>query len=191
MDWGACDGLCWTFFSVGTYSKVIITRMKVTLYLPLIIFLILGIFFFRALQHDPKILPSALIGQAMPSFTLPTLDNSKLISQQDLPKERFLLNVWASWCHSCAQDHEAINNFAAHNNLKIVGLNYKDDVGSAQNWLQQKHNPYAMIIFDNNGELALDLGVYGVPETFYVENNIIKKRVTGPLSADKLQELIA
>ncbi|MGH1462433.1 MAG: DsbE family thiol:disulfide interchange protein [Neptuniibacter sp.] len=139
------------------------------LFLPLVIFLGMGVFLYRGLQLDPTELPSALLNKPFPEFQLPSLyDPEQLLSASDLKGEPALVNVWATWCPSCKQEHAQLNKIKAEG-YKVIGINYKDDRQKAQIWLQKYLDPYAENIFDENGRLGLDLGVYGAPETYVID----------------------
>ena len=154
--------------------------MKKFLYfLPVLLFMVLGIFLFRGIQMDPSEMPSALIGKPVPAFSLPTLAGDKKISDLDLRGQVTLINVWATWCVSCRMEHPYLITLA-QNGLRIVGLDYKDDDQQAKQWIQQLGNPYALVITDKTGGLGLDLGVFGAPESFLLDKNgIIRYKRVG------------
>jgi cytochrome c biogenesis protein CcmG/thiol:disulfide interchange protein DsbE len=137
-------------------------------------------------------LPSPLIGKPMPTFTLPVLGQPEaVISNTDLLGEPFLLNVWASWCVTCRVEHPVIEELAESGQLKIVGLNYRDDPADAQAWLQQFGNPFALIVADEAGRTAIDFGVYAAPESFLIDarGNIVFKQI-GALTMEVVNEEI-
>lgn len=143
---------------------------RLKLFLPLIIFIILGSIFYIMLSddYDPKSLPSALLGKTVPAFELLNLHNETMLTEKDLPKQAYLLNVWATWCITCRVEHPFLNKLKSEG-IIIVGLDYKDDKTKAQQWLKDLHDPYAMVLFDKAGSMGLNLGVYGAPETFLVD----------------------
>lgn len=154
--------------------------------IPIILFVLLSFFLWRGLSLDPHHLPSVQIGRQVPSFHLPELahPNVVLASQQLLHGHVVLLNVWASWCSACIEEQEFLLQLA-QNGVVIYGLNYKDDSSSAQQWLQQWGNPYKKIFSDRQGSAAIDLGVYGAPETFVVDKQgIIRYRHAGVMTQD-------
>jgi cytochrome c biogenesis protein CcmG/thiol:disulfide interchange protein DsbE len=162
-------------------------------WLPLGVFAILVGFFFKGLTLDPTEQPSALIGQPVPAFELPDLNTGQLLSRDMLPKEPFLLNVWASWCITCQVEHPYLTKLSEQ--MPVVGLNYKDTETAAKNWLQKLGDPYALQIFDPTGRLGLDLGVAGAPETFLVDaNGVIQLRIQGEVNdrvfAQKIQPML-
>ncbi len=139
------------------------------LFIPLVIFLGMGVFLFRGLQLDPTELPSALLDKPMPQFQLTSLYNAEeIVTEADFKGEPALVNVWATWCPSCKQEHAQLNSIKAEG-YKVIGINYKDDRQKAQIWLQKYLDPYATNVFDDKGRLGLDLGVYGAPETYVID----------------------
>lgn len=159
--------------------------------LPLAAFVVLVVFLAIGLQLDPKKIPSPLIGKLAPAFELPDLyDTNKTISPASMKGEIWLLNVWASWCVSCRAEHPILNELARNNpELKLLGLNYKDTVAAGQKWLAQRGDPYTANAFDEAGRAGIDWGVYGVPETFVIdENGIVRYKHTGPLDWQSVQQ---
>lgn len=168
---------------------------RMWLFLPVLLFFILGGLLWKGLSIDPKILPSALINQAFPNFKLASLKtDTKMLTRADLLGKPVLVNVWATWCPSCRQEHAQLLKIANSNQIPIIGLNYKDEREVALKLLQQLGNPYQFNIYDHDGMLGLDLGVYGAPETYLLDKNgIIQYRHVGVLTAEtwqQLQELI-
>lgn len=142
---------------------------RIKLFIPLLIFLMLAVFFYSALEHDPTELPSALINKPVPAFSLPSLeDKQQQLTEAIFHGEPALLNVWATWCPSCRVEHAYLNDLAKQG-INIIGLNYKDDSAAAREWLSKWGNPYRMNIVDQRGRLGLNLGVYGAPETYVVD----------------------
>lgn len=148
--------------------------------LPFLLFVALGIFFLRGLSLNPQHLPSVKIGKSLPNFTLPILnDSSKQLTANNLRGQMVLLNVWASWCEACREEQLFLMQLA-HQGVVIYGLNYKDKVQNALSWLTEWGNPYTMIGSDIHGQVAIDLGVYGAPETFLIDKNgVIQYRHAG------------
>ncbi len=138
------------------------------LLLPLALFVAICIFLLFGLFSDPRKLESALVGQPVPQFQLPALMSEQSLSHADLPKTPYLLNVWATWCPTCYAEHQFLNQLAAEG-VVIVGLNYKDERAKAQRWIRELGNPYQLLLEDASGQMALDLGVYGAPETYMVD----------------------
>lgn len=156
---------------------------RLKLFIPLFIFIIMGAFLFLGLSNDPNHLPSALVGKPVPEFTLPVLAaDGETISQKDLLGKPFLLNVWATWCPTCINEHPYLMKLAEQG-VPIVGLNYKDEDDKAIAWLTRLGDPYVLNIVDADGRLGLYLGVYGAPETFVVDKDgIIRYRHAGDLN---------
>jgi len=162
---------------------------KKILFIPLVLFLLLAAALLYQLSRnaegdDPTRLESALIGKPVPVFTLESLDQPGKIYHQAVLHDGkpILLNVWATWCPTCRAEHQYLNSLARQG-VRVVGLNYKDERNKAVNWLNTLGNPYALSLYDGNGMLGLDLGVYGAPETFLIDGNgIIRYRHAGDLN---------
>lgn len=154
---------------------------RIMVWLPLAMFTVLVGFFFKGLTLDPNEQPSALIGQPVPEFRLTDLNTGRSLSRDQLPRQPFLLNVWASWCITCQVEHPYLTQLSEQ--VPVVGLNYKDTQTAARNWLQELGDPYAVQIFDPTGRLGLDLGVAGAPETFLVDGSgVIHARIQGEVN---------
>jgi len=147
---------------------------RIVLFAPLLIFFVMAGFFAEALlvNRDKTKLPSPLINKPLPEFSEESLaDPSRLLTQQDLKGKPALLNVWATWCPTCKQEHAQLNKIAQEYGVTIYGINYKDDRVKAQAWLKRYLDPYALNIFDQDGSLGINLGVYGAPETYVLDAN--------------------
>lgn len=154
-------------------------------FMPLIVFALLVVMLGVGLTLNPRLVPSPLIGKPVPVFELPLLSGEGVFSNEDLKGELTLVNVWASWCYACRQEHEVVKKLA-RSGLRIVGLNYKDEKQDARAWLAQLGNPYQVVFADESGRAAIDWGVYGAPETFVVDaQGIIRHKVIGPVSDPK------
>jgi cytochrome c biogenesis protein CcmG/thiol:disulfide interchange protein DsbE len=151
---------------------------------PLLVFGVIAAFLLKGLGMNPREIPSPLIGKSVPEFSLPTVERADtLINDKNLMGKIYLLNVWATWCVSCRAEHETLVHLARSGKVDIVGLNWKDERHKAQAWLQQLGDPYTINIFDQKGRTAIDLGVYGAPETFLVDSKgIIHYKHAGPLT---------
>lgn len=162
---------------------------KLKYLLPLLLFVVLAVFLALGLRLNPKDIPSPLIDKPAPAFSLPILATpEKTLSQQDLKGRVWLLNVWASWCVSCRQEHPLLLELAKRKLVTIVGLNYKDEAQAAGHWLQQLGNPYDVSIMDSDGRIGIDYGVYGVPETFVVDKRgVIRYKHTGPVEPGDIE----
>lgn len=170
---------------------------KKILFIPLVVFLLLaGVFAIQLMRNsagdDPTKLESVLIGKTVPEFRLEDLaEPGKLYDQVIFKGEPLLLNVWATWCPTCYAEHQYLNELAKQG-VKIIGLNYKDQRDKATQWLTDLGNPYLISLFDGNGMLGLDLGVYGAPETFLIDaNGVIRYRHVGDVNARNWQETLA
>ncbi len=152
--------------------------------LPLAVFGLMVLVFFRGLQLDPSEVPSPLIGKRAPSFELPTLrDPAQTIGSDALQGEVSLLNVWATWCVGCRQEHNTLLAIAESGEVPIFGLNYRDERNAALNWLDRLGDPYVASAYDPDGQVAIDWGVYGAPETFLIDaNGIVRFKHLGPLT---------
>jgi cytochrome c biogenesis protein CcmG/thiol:disulfide interchange protein DsbE len=158
---------------------------------PLALFLGMAAFLYRGLYLDPAELPSAMIGKQFPAFSLPDVQNGKLITQADLLGKPALVNVWGTWCISCRVEHPVLNKLAQQG-VVIYGINYKDVNADALKWLKEFHNPYQMNINDESGNLGLNLGVYGAPETFLIDGKgVIRHKYVGVIDETVWHEQLA
>ena len=162
--------------------------------IPLAIFLVLGGFFAAGLyqNHDPHEVPSPLIDKPAPEFALTRLDQpGQTIRRADMLGKVWMLNVWASWCESCRDEHPYLVEFARLKALPIYGLDYKDQREPAQAWLAERGNPYDASLFDANGRVGIDFGVYGVPETFVIDKQgVIRYKKIGALTPEVLNDTV-
>ncbi len=160
--------------------------------IPLGVFIILLGFLFVGLRLDPREVPSPLIDKPAPAFELPRLhEPDKKLSQKDLLGKVWLLNVWASWCVSCREEHPLLVEFSRRNVVPIYGLNYKDTPNDALAWLKQFGDPYTSSIQDRDGRVGIDFGVYGVPETFVIDKKgVIRYKQIGPITTEALNTKI-
>lgn len=162
--------------------------MKVPLrYLvPTLAFAALVGFFVVGLKRDPSVIPSPLIGKPAPSFSLESLGAPDWkLSPADFAGRAWVLNVWATWCVGCRQEHESLIAIARENRVPIMGLNWRDDRALALRWLSELGNPYASVAFDPEGRTAIDWGVYGAPETFLIDaKGVIVWKHIGPITVE-------
>ena len=166
--------------------------MRLRLLLPLAVFALLVVFLGRGLVLNPSEVPSPLIDKPAPDFSLPRLhDAAAQISNKDMAGKVWMLNVWASWCVSCRQEHPLLVELSRRGIVPIYGLNYKDTRDEAAAWLRQLGNPYLESAFDADGRVGLDYGVYGVPETYVIDaRGVIRYKQIGPINVDALQNRI-
>ena len=160
--------------------------------LPLAVFAIIVAFLFVGLFRDPREVPSPLIGKPAPSFSLAELHKpDQRLTSADMRGQVWLLNVWASWCVSCREEHPLLVALAKANVVPVIGLAYKDDPADGRKWLASNGDPYTTSIVDRDGRVGIDFGVYGVPETFVIDKSgIIRYKQIGPLTADALDTTI-
>ena len=144
------------------------------------------------LRLNPREVPSPLIGKPAPAFELPLLtEPDKRFSQKDMLGKVWIMNVWASWCPPCLVEHPVVTRIAQSGLAPVVGLNYKDARDDALPWLKRNGNPYQLIVFDANGRIGIDYGVYGVPETYVIDRKgVIRYKHIGPLTADIVQQKV-
>jgi cytochrome c biogenesis protein CcmG/thiol:disulfide interchange protein DsbE len=154
-------------------------------YLPIILFLVLFISLLKSLFQDEMEIPSPLIGKNMPNFSLTRLGENTAVTDQDILGEVALINVWATWCVGCKEEHQLLLSLAEEPsiNLPIIGINWKDQDQLAIQWLDELGNPYQEILSDPIGNTAIDFGVYGAPESFLIDRDgIIRYKHIGPLT---------
>ena len=159
---------------------------------PLAIFLFLVGFLAAGLKLNPREVPSPLVGRPAPAFELPLLQQpEKRFSPADMRGKVWLLNVWASWCETCREEHPLLLNLAKQNLMPILGLNYKDKGDDAQRWLKQFGDPYQFSVVDANGRIGIDYGVYGVPETYLIDaEGVIRFKQIGALTPAVMEQKI-
>ena len=166
--------------------------------MPLLIFASLaGLFWFALHGGDPSLLPSAMIGKSVPEFTLPPLEGLTAdgkdvpgVASSDLAQgEPTLVNVFASWCLECQEEHPLLVELAKQPGIRLFGIDYKDDAASARRFLGRYGNPYSRVGADVSGRTAIDFGVYGVPETYVITpDGKIAYRQVGPLTEKTIKE---
>jgi len=160
--------------------------------LPLVIFLVLAGFLYVGLGLNPREVPSPLVGKSAPAFVLPLLqDANKKFAPQDMKGQVWLLNVWASWCGACKDEHPILMELARQNILPIVGLDYKDKREDGEATLRKAGDPYTLVIADADGKVGFDYGVYGVPETYVIDKQgIIQYKLIGAVTPQNLRDTI-
>ena len=144
------------------------------------------------LRLNPSEVPAPLIGKPAPAFDLPLLTApEQRFSEKTMLGKVWVLNVWASWCPPCLAEHPVVSQFARSGLVPIVGLNYKDTREDALPWLNRNGNPFQVVVFDADGRIGIDYGVYGVPETYVIDRGgVIRYKHIGPLTADVVQTKI-
>lgn len=160
--------------------------------IPLFAFIILAGFLLVGLTLNPRQVPSPLIDKQAPVFQLNQLhEPDKTMSSEDNLGKVWMLNVWASWCVACRDEHPLLVQLANSGIVPIYGLNYKDERTTAMQWLKRYGDPYAISIVDPDGKVGIDYGVYGVPETYVIDKKgIIRHKQIGPVTVDSLQKTI-
>ena len=166
--------------------------MMLRFLIPLGVFFVLVAFLAIGLTLNPREVPSPLINKPVPSFTLAQLHQPTLVfSQKDMQGQVWLLNVWASWCVSCRDEHPLLVELAKRRIVPIVGLNYKDKAEDGKAWLKQFGDPFVLSVADADGRVGIDFGVYGVPETFVIDRQgIIRYKQIGAITPRALEDRI-
>lgn len=161
---------------------------RLRLFIPLGLTLCLGLLLWLGLGNDPYSQDDATLGRSLPSWQSQDLFSDSLIHTDNLEGEPFVLNVWASWCPACRAEHPLLAELAG--SVPLYGLNYRDKAEAARAWLAQAGNPYRAVLADPDGRLALELGVYGTPETYlFGADGTLIARHTGELTLDIWQRL--
>ena len=157
--------------------------------IPFVAFVAIMVFLAKGLSLNPGEVPSPFVDQAAPAFSLPELlAPGATVTEKSMLGKPWLLNVWASWCAACRDEHPLLNDLSARKIVDIVGLNYKDQRDDAIGWLNAFGNPYATIAVDLDGAVGIDYGVYGVPETFVIDaSGVVRLKHIGPLTAEDIE----
>jgi cytochrome c biogenesis protein CcmG/thiol:disulfide interchange protein DsbE len=165
--------------------------MKKLFLIPLALFVVLAVFLGIGLNRDPHVVPSPLVGKAAPAFNLPQLESDASFSPQQMAGKVWLLNVWATWCAPCREEHPVLVEFAKAQLAPMVGLDYKDKPADAKAWLARYGNPYEFTVVDADGRVGIDYGVYGVPETYVIDKaGIIRFKQIGPVTRELMRDKI-
>jgi cytochrome c biogenesis protein CcmG/thiol:disulfide interchange protein DsbE len=159
---------------------------------PLAIFVVLAAFLAVGLKLNPREVPSPLIGKPAPAFALPRLDDASVkISREQLLGKPWVLNVWASWCGPCREEHPLVIDLARRYPIAVYGLNYKDRGDDARAWLREMGDPFAATLVDADGKVGIDWGVYGVPETFVIDKEgRVRLKHIGPLTPQAVRDKV-
>jgi cytochrome c biogenesis protein CcmG/thiol:disulfide interchange protein DsbE len=162
------------------------------LLIPLAVFVVILGFLFVGLGLNPREVPSPLVGKPAPAMQLAQLHTpEKAFSHKDMLGQVWLLNVWASWCVSCRDEHPHLVALAKAKTVPVVGLNYKDKPDEAKAWLRQFGDPYLLSVTDLDGRVGIDYGVYGVPETFVIDKQgVIRFKQIGPVTPERLEKKV-
>ena len=165
-------------------------RIRIFYFLIAIFFLFIFLIFYKGLDNLNSYTPNTNI-KSIPEFTSETLIKKKILSSKDIFNENnfYLLNIWASWCLPCRDEHPLLINLSKNERIKIIGLNYKDNFNNAEKFINQMGNPYSIILLDRDGTKAIEWGAFGVPETFLIYENKVIKRYIGPLNLKSIDEI--
>ena len=157
----------------------------------ILIFLFIFIIFYRGLKDTNIYTPKVNINNEIPSFSVELFYSNKIVNSSEIfdLNKFYLLNIWSSWCIPCRQEHSILIDLAKSKNVKVVGINYKDNKKNAENFLKEFGNPYEKIIFDKDGTGTIEWGAYGVPESFLIYNGKIIKKYIGPLTNKSIKEI--
>ena len=166
--------------------------MKVKFLIPLLLFVVLVIFLAVGLNRDPQEIPSPLINKSAPAFEIPQLsETNQTFSPASMKGQVWILNVWASWCVACREEHPVLVELARSKVAPVIGLDYKDKREDALAMLANQGNPYLLSAFDANGRVGIDYGVYGVPETYVIDKvGVIRFKHIGPITMNLLNQKI-
>ena len=156
-----------------------------------LVFIVIFIIFYRGLQNTNIYTPNAKSSFEVPSVSVRLFNSNEIVNTLEIfsSDKFYLLNIWSSWCVPCRQEHSILMELTKNDNLKVIGINYKDTIKNANNFLKELGNPYDNIIFDNKGTNAIEWGAYGVPESFLINNNKIIKKYIGPLNKGSIEEI--
>ena len=166
-------------------------KNKILPFLIIFFFIIIFIIFYKGLQNTNVYTPDAKTSFEVPSVSVKLFNSDEIINTLEIfnSDNYYLLNIWSSWCIPCKQEHPILMELKQNDNLKLIGINYKDTKKNAKIFLKELGNPYDNIIFDNKGTNAIEWGAYGVPESFLINNNKVIKKYIGPLSKGSMEEI--
>ena len=155
------------------------------------VLIIIFIIFYKGLQNTNIYTPDAKSILEVPSISVQLFNSNEIVNTLEIFSldKFYLLNIWSSWCVPCRQEHSILMDLTKNDNLKVIGINYKDTKKNANNFLKELGNPYDKIIFDNKGTNSIEWGAYGVPESFLINKNKIIKKYIVPLSEESMKEI--
>ncbi len=155
------------------------------------LFIITFIVFYRGLKNSNIYVPEIIYENDIPSFSAQLFDTTNLVNSEEIFEydKYYLINIWASWCIPCRNEHSILIDLSRNKKIKIIGINYKDNKKDAKKFLDELKSPYEIILVDNDGTIAIEWGAYGVPETFLIYNKKIIKKFIGPLNASSVNEI--
>ena len=156
-----------------------------------LVFIVIFIIFYKGLQNTNIYTPDTKTSFEVPSVSVKLFNSNEIVNTLEIfsSDKFYLLNIWSSWCVPCRQEHSILMELTKNDNLRVIGINYKDTKKNANNFLKELGNPYDNIIFDNKGTNAIEWGAYGVPESFLINNNKIIKKYIGPLNERSMEEI--
>ena len=157
----------------------------------IVFFLIIFIVFYKGLKNSNFYKPEMIIEKSLPSFEAKLFESIDIIDSKEIFKKNkyYLINIWASWCAPCRDEHFFLMDLSKSNNLDIIGINYKDKIENSKKFLNEFKSPYKIIISDLDGTLSIELGAYGVPESFLIYDKKIIKKIIGPINEDLLLQI--
>ena len=166
-------------------------KIKISLLLSIILFSFIFLTFYIGLQKSNIYKPNLNIEKDIPLYKSRTLESvNKINSEEVFENNRFyLLNIWASWCLPCRDEHDFLIDLSKQKNLEIIGLNYKDNINNAKKFLKELDSPYKLVFLDKDGTIAIEWGAYGVPENFLIYNRKIIKKIIGPIDQVSFLEI--
>ena len=156
-----------------------------------LIFIIIFFIFYKGLQNSNIYTPKSNLDKDIPFFKAKIFNSNREINSNEIFKNDkfYLMNIWASWCIPCRDEHPFLMNLSNQNKIELIGLNYKDDNKNAEKFLNNLGSPYNIVLSDIDGTLAIEWGAYGVPETFLIYNKKIIRKIIGPITKDLLLEI--
>ena len=165
-------------------------RIRIVYFLLIIFFIFVFVIFYKGLNNSNLYTPKTDV-KNIPEFTSKTFFKKKSLNSKDIFNQNnfYLLNIWASWCAPCRDEHPLLIKLGKSEKIEIIGLNYKDDFNNAEKFINEFGNPYSLILLDRNGTKAIEWGAIGVPETFLIYKNKIIKRYIGPLNTKLIEEI--
>ena len=166
-------------------------KLKINSLLLVLFFFIIFILFYKSLKNTNVYTPEVNVEKNIPFFNSIIFNSEDKINSNEIfeSNQFYIFNIWASWCVPCRKEHSYLMQLSKKKNLKIIGLNYKDDTRKAKKFLNELKNPFDMILLDKDGTIAIEWGAYGVPETFIVFNKKIIKKIIGPITDQTLIEI--
>ncbi len=165
--------------------------MRLRISILVLTFVFIFLIFYKGLKNSNIYIPEMKTEMNIPKFDVISFDKNEKLSSQKIfnGNQYYLMNIWASWCVPCRDEHIYLMKLSNEKNLEIVGLNYKDKEANARSFLKELDNPYQKILLDEDGTIAIEWGAYGVPESFLIHNNMIIKKIVGPINDNSFQKI--